>query len=210
MGLNVSRQVWKICLQFYKNVKYPFAITIGGHQLVSTSIKQPILWWRTTPPSVAYMRRWTGWALFQIMAFRLDGAKPISEPMLSYCQLDPHQHVLMKFYLKVNYSHSRKCDWTSYRSVKWWPFFFQWGEELHVSVQQEWRSMPWLPCGAKPSAADICLWLIHGTLGPILQAWINFNPSMNNHISNKMWNEIIYPFPNFIMDVITYSCWDYI
>ena len=41
-----------------------------------------------SPPSAAYMRRWTGSALVQIMACRLDGAKPLSEPMLTYYQFD--------------------------------------------------------------------------------------------------------------------------
>ena len=36
-------------------------------------------------PSDAYMRRWTGSSLVQIMACRLFGAKPLSEPMLEYC-----------------------------------------------------------------------------------------------------------------------------
>ena len=36
-------------------------------------------------PSDAYMRRWTGSSLLQIMACRLFGAKPLSEPMLEYC-----------------------------------------------------------------------------------------------------------------------------
>ena len=35
-------------------------------------------------PSDAYMRRWTGSSLVQIMASRLFGAKPLSEPMLEY------------------------------------------------------------------------------------------------------------------------------
>ena len=34
--------------------------------------------------SDAYMRRWTGSSLVQIMACRLFGAKPLSEPMLEY------------------------------------------------------------------------------------------------------------------------------
>ena len=37
----------------------------------------------------AYMRRWAGSSLVQIMACRLFGAKPLSEPMLEYCQLNP-------------------------------------------------------------------------------------------------------------------------
>ena len=39
----------------------------------------------SSPPSVTYMRRWTGSALVQIMACRLVGTKPLSEPMLEYC-----------------------------------------------------------------------------------------------------------------------------
>ena len=57
---------------------------------------------------------------------------------------------------------------------------------------------------------------------PVTPAWIS------NHMSNEVWDEITYPFPNFngctvevwewksnfiphfIMDVITYPCWDYI
>ena len=42
-----------------------------------------------THPSAAYMRQRTGSALLQIMACRLVGAKPLSKPMLEYCQLDP-------------------------------------------------------------------------------------------------------------------------
>ena len=46
---------------------------------------------RTTQwtPSAAYMRQGTGLALFQIMACRLIGAKPLPEPLLIYCQLHP-------------------------------------------------------------------------------------------------------------------------
>ena len=39
----------------------------------------------TLRPSDAYMRRWTGSSLVQIMACRLFGTKPLSEPMLEYC-----------------------------------------------------------------------------------------------------------------------------
>ena len=39
----------------------------------------------SSPPSAAYMRRWTGSTLVQIMACRLVGAKPLPKPMLEYC-----------------------------------------------------------------------------------------------------------------------------
>ena len=34
------------------------------------------------------------------MACRLIGAKPLSEPVLPYCQLDPKERFSVKFYLK--------------------------------------------------------------------------------------------------------------
>ena len=39
--------------------------------------------------SATYMCQWIRSALVQIMACRLFGTKPLSKPMLSYCQLDP-------------------------------------------------------------------------------------------------------------------------
>ena len=38
----------------------------------------------SSPPGAAYMRQWIGSALVQIMACRLFGAKPLSNPMLGY------------------------------------------------------------------------------------------------------------------------------
>ena len=37
--------------------------------------------------------RWTVSTLVQKMAWRLEGAKPLSEPMLAYYQLDPKDHI---------------------------------------------------------------------------------------------------------------------
>ena len=45
-------------------------------------------WFNSTPPSAAYMRRWIRSASVQITACRLYSAKPLSKPMLVYCQLD--------------------------------------------------------------------------------------------------------------------------
>ena len=42
----------------------------------------------------------------------LDGAWPLSEPMLTYCQADCKEHISIKFYLKFKYFHSRKSVWT--------------------------------------------------------------------------------------------------
>ena len=43
----------------------------------------------SSPPSAAYLRQWIGSALVQIMACHLFGAKPLSKPLLGYCQLYP-------------------------------------------------------------------------------------------------------------------------
>ena len=50
-----------------------------------------------SPLCAAYMRQWTGWALVQIMACRLFGAKPLPEPMLIYCQFDPQEYLQWYF-----------------------------------------------------------------------------------------------------------------
>ena len=64
-----------------------------------------------SPPSAAYMRRWTGSALVQVMACRLFGAKPLLEPMLAYCQLDSWEQILVKFKSEFYHFHSRKYIW---------------------------------------------------------------------------------------------------
>ena len=54
--------------------------------------------------SAAYMRQWIESALVQIMACRLFGAKPLPEPMLAYCQLDPWEQnfSFMKIHLRIS------------------------------------------------------------------------------------------------------------
>ena len=44
-----------------------------------------LLFINSSPPSTAYMRQLTGSSLVQVMACRLFGAKPLSEPILEYC-----------------------------------------------------------------------------------------------------------------------------
>ena len=59
----------------------------------------------SSPPSAAYMRKWTGSALVQVMACRLFGAKPLPEPMPVYCWLDPYEQTSVKFELKYKPFH---------------------------------------------------------------------------------------------------------
>ena len=43
----------------------------------------------SSPPSVTYMHQWMRSALVQLRACHLSVAKPLSEPMSVFCQLDP-------------------------------------------------------------------------------------------------------------------------
>ena len=45
------------------------------------------------------------------MACHLFGAKPLSKPMLGYCQLDPWEQTSMKLHSKYKTFHSCKCNW---------------------------------------------------------------------------------------------------
>ena len=63
--------------KMFENYLFENAATFPGSQ-----------WVNSLRPSDAYMRRWTGSSLVQIMACRLFGAKPLSEPMLEYCNWD--------------------------------------------------------------------------------------------------------------------------
>ena len=45
------------------------------------------------------------------MACRLFGAKPLLEPMLAYCQLDPWEQISVKFESKYKTFHSEECIW---------------------------------------------------------------------------------------------------
>ena len=45
----------------------------------------------SSPPSASYLHWCTGSALVQVMACHLFGTKPLPEPMLGYCQMDPYK-----------------------------------------------------------------------------------------------------------------------
>ena len=51
-------------------------------------------------PSAAYMHQWIRWAWVKIIACRLFGTKPLSKPILGYCQLDPYEQTSVKFQSK--------------------------------------------------------------------------------------------------------------
>ena len=62
-------------------------ISIPNLDLVSDLNK--VITINSSPPSAGYMRQWIGSALVKIMACHLFATKPLSKPMLRYCQLDP-------------------------------------------------------------------------------------------------------------------------
>ena len=57
-------------------------------------------------PNAAYMHAWIGSALVQIMACRLFGAKPLSKPLLGYCQLNPCKQTVDPSYPNAAYMHA--------------------------------------------------------------------------------------------------------
>ena len=63
-----------------------------------------------------------------VMACRLFGAKPLTEPMLVYCQLVSWEQISVKFEFEFYHFHTRKCIWKC-RLPKWRPFCPE-GDEL--------------------------------------------------------------------------------
>ena len=57
-------------------------------QYACTTNTSSQLSYNSSPPSAANIRQWIGSALVQIMACCLFGTKPLSKPMLGYCQSD--------------------------------------------------------------------------------------------------------------------------
>ena len=66
---------------------------------------------RLLRPGDAYMRYSSISSLLQIMAWCQFCAKPLSESVLSYCQLHIKEHISLKFFSKFKSFHSRKCTW---------------------------------------------------------------------------------------------------
>ena len=90
-----------------------------------------VTWWHnyteevfnSSAPNAAYMRQWSVSvpSLVHVMACHLFGAKPLSEPMLVYCQLNSREQISVKFKSEFYHFHSRKCIWNC-RLLKWQPF----------------------------------------------------------------------------------------
>ena len=85
--------------------------TVSQYWLVSVFKRGPGAIINSSPPSATYMCQWTGSALFQVMACRLFGAKPLPEPVLAYCQLESWEQISVNFESEFYHSHSRKYIW---------------------------------------------------------------------------------------------------
>ena len=84
-----------------------------------------------------YMRHQPGPTLVQIMTCCLFSTKPLSGPMLYYCQLDRWEQTSIKLYSKFKHFHSRKCIWK---------FGLENGDPcLRKSCQYQGR---WSPCSS--------------------------------------------------------------
>ena len=86
LGQHQETQTFLCCTYTYPNSKKVQYLYVKYTVLV-TSLR----------PSAAYMRKQPMISLVQIMACRLFGAKPLSEPMLDYCQLEPWEQTSVQF-----------------------------------------------------------------------------------------------------------------
>ena len=81
-------------------------------------------------PNATYMRQWTLWELVKVMACRLFDAKPLPQPMLTYCQLDPN---LSEIWIKItkNFIHKNAfenavCEMAAILSRESWVNVYIW------------------------------------------------------------------------------------
>ena len=83
------------------------------------------------PLSAVYMRQWTGSVFRQVMVCHFFGEKPLPEPIMDFCQLDPKEQTggirikiqnfsFMKILLKIS-------------SEKWRPFCAGWDELMTMA-----------------------------------------------------------------------------
>ena len=81
----ISHDIWWLLL--WLQYWYPpiHCNWFGGQLIVKLLLRVSHLQKRRR---AAYMHQWIGSAMVQIMDCRLFGAKPLSKPMLGYCQLD--------------------------------------------------------------------------------------------------------------------------
>ena len=121
MSFRVTLWYWGNYCTRIKEETLKYMGKIGWYQSTTKHSKTQTAWWLThLPPSAAYMHQWIGSTLVQIMAWCLFGAKPLSKPMLSYCQF-----IAQIAPLSFQGSHRTQ---TQTSEVRW----------LHASVVTKW------------------------------------------------------------------------
>ena len=101
------------------------------------------------------MRQWNGSAFVQIMACSLLGTKPLSKPMLDYCQLDSWEQISVKFELEFYHFHSRKCT-RNCRLPRWRPLC-PGGRRVNIAVMSVVSdSMDGLLCVISDQGKNAC------------------------------------------------------
>ena len=100
---------------------------------------------KLSPFNAAYMRQLIGLKLVQTKACRLFGAKPLSEPMLGYCQLDPKVQTSVEFWPKYKNCHLKLS------SAKW-----------RLFVQGRWVNESYMP--QTSTGIFLILWFTSGLL----------------------------------------------
>ena len=82
-------------------------------------------------PSDAYLHQETKTSLVQVMAWRLFGAKPLIEPMMTYYQSDPWEQTLSIWPLET-------ICFLKIAPAKWRPFCL--GLNMHVATSGTWST----------------------------------------------------------------------
>ena len=117
------------------------------------------------------------------MACRLVGDKPLSEPVLDYCQLEPCQHISVKFQLKYNNFHWRKRIWNVVCETASMLARPQCVNNILALVQiRAWRLL-----GAKPLSEPTLVSLMTHTCVTRLQ-WVNSLAPEIFGWNSQMWN----------------------
>ena len=98
VGAKPSQLMMTYCqLYSYKQASMKFGykyIFFQWNAFVNVICKEALIFFcpqhvNSSPPSATYMHQWTGTSLIPIMACHLFGAKPLPEPILTYCQMNP-------------------------------------------------------------------------------------------------------------------------
>ena len=92
-------------------------------------------------PRDTYMHHQTRALLVQIMACCLFDTKPLSEPMLVYCEMEPWKHIFSEMSIKLQHFSLRKMKIS---------FANRWSISLGLNVLTQWGRVTHI-CISKPS-----------------------------------------------------------